>query len=244
MLLSLLSLDRERFLSMVRALAGLFLAWEAIVCAVMLIVRPEESIFITGNIFPPLGGIALIYLNSSSVIVDFQDGVRMGRTRRQMLGLTLKMCALQTALISALCGLLIFLEYTVFFQLWGFLAGRPGAILMKEAPGGGQMWEPIWDTGVLRIENFSFLPGWVLPLLLLGGALAGFFLGALGQRFGARLCFWFPLAIYWGLFLLPRMLPDTYEEAAAPLQVLLVLLLLAGGALWGIWSLLHAVIRE
>ena len=243
-LLSLLRLEEERFLWMVKALVGIFLVWEGIVCAVMFFIRPEESIFITGAMLPPMGLLALIYLLSNFVLVDFQNGVRMGCTRRRMLGLTLKVCALQTALIGALCALLIFLEYTVFFQLWALLAGRPGAILMNEAPGGGQLWEPIWDTGVLRVEDFSALPWWAPPLILIGGGLAGFFLGAFGQRFGTRLSVWLPLAIYWCLFLMPSLLPDTYEEIFSLLQFPLALLLLAVGALWGVWSLLHAVIRE
>ena len=43
---------------------------------------------------------------------------------------------------------------------------------------------------------------------------------------------------------MPSLLPDTYTEVITPLQFPLVLLLLAVGALWGVWSLLHAVIRE
>ena len=41
-------------------------------------------------------------------------------------------------------------------QLWALLAGRPGAVIMKNNPGGGHPREPIFDTGVLRVEDFAF----------------------------------------------------------------------------------------
>ena len=163
-----------------------------------------------------------------------------------MLGLTLGVCAVHTALIGILCALLVFLERTVFFRVWAFLAGRPGAVLMENAPGGGKLWEPIFDTGVLRIEDASFLLSVNAPLLILGGALAGFVFGAIFQRFGgARAVSSLPVLLVWVFLLLPNLvLPDTFTQAVSPYQLPLLVLVLSAGMAWSVWSLLHAVIRE
>lgn len=239
----LLRLEREGFALYVKAILVCFLIWQGIVCAVMVVLRPEESILISGALFPWLSALVLLYLLSSDIFGTFQSGLCMGCTRRRMLGMTLGLGAVQTLLMGALCGALILLERTVCIQLWAFLAGRPGAAILREAPGGGKLWEPIFDTGVLRIEEFSLSP-WLIPLLILGGALTGLIVGTFGQRFGPRNAVVLPFVAMWAVFLIPSWLPEPYAAALSPLQIPLFLLILAAGTAWSLWSLLHAAISK
>ena len=68
---------------------GAFLVIQFIISAVMLLLRPEESILISGTLLPFHAAFILFALTQRLVLVDFQNRVRMGRTRRKMLGLTL-----------------------------------------------------------------------------------------------------------------------------------------------------------
>ena len=153
---------------------------------VMVLIRPEESILISGTLLPFAGAFSLFALTQRLVLVTFQDGVRMGRTRRQMLGLTLALIGADALLVSLSALLLPWLERTLCIRLWALLARRPGAAVMVEAPGGGQLWDPSYDTGLLRVEDFGLDAWWLAPLILLAGLLLGFLLAALTQRFGPR----------------------------------------------------------
>ena len=79
---------------------GAFLVIQFIISAVMLLLRPEESILISGTLLPFAGGFILFALTQRLVLVDFQNGVRMGRTRRKMLGLTLALIGADALLVS------------------------------------------------------------------------------------------------------------------------------------------------
>ena len=134
---------------------GAFLVIQFIISVVMVLIRPEESILISGTLLPFAGAFSLFALTQRLVLVTFQDGVRMGRTRRQMLGLTLALIGADALLVSLSALLLPWLERTLCIRLWALLARRPGAAVMVEAPGGGQLWDPSYDTGLLRVEDFG-----------------------------------------------------------------------------------------
>ena len=225
-----------------KAILGSFLVLQTIICAVMVFLRPEESVLFTGAIFPPALGFCLVFLGIQNVTGAFEDGVRMGRTRREMVGTVLKLALFQLALAGLFCAALIFLERFVFTQLWALLAGRPGAVLMEEAPGGGNLWQPIFDTGVLRIEDFS-LPLWMDPIILLGSSLLGFVVGAFCRRFGGSwaLVIWLPI---WAGILGRNILEDGAYDSFLTWLPLGLLLLLGIGFVWGMWSLLHAEVRR
>ncbi len=114
----------------------------------MVLIRPEESILISGTLLPFAGAFSLFALTQRLVLVTFQDGVRMGRTRRQMLGLTLALIGADALLVSLSALLLPWLERTLCIRLWALLARRPGAAVMVEAPGGGQLWDPSYDVSL------------------------------------------------------------------------------------------------
>ena len=104
---------------------GAFLVIQFIISAVMLLLRPEESILISGTLLPFAGGFILFALTQRLVLVDFQNGVRMGRTRRKMLGLTLALIGADALLVSLSALLLPWLERTLCIRLWALLARRP-----------------------------------------------------------------------------------------------------------------------
>lgn len=243
MLLSLLRLEQERFLWAIKALVGIFLVWEGIVCAVMLIVRPEESILISGGFLFPLACLTLAEVVQMNVSVHFQNGVRMSRTRRAMLGAILKLSAPETALTATLCATLVFLERTAGIQFWALLAGRPGAVIMKNNPGGGHPWEPIFDTGVLRVEDFALFSLETGLLIVLAGGVLGLVCGAFCLRFGTAGVFftWIP---FWAIVLWDIWLPESYEAVFSSIQFPLLAVLLAVGAVWSVWYLLRAPMRQ
>lgn len=217
---------------------GAFLVIQLIISAVMVLIRPEESILISGTLLPFAGGVSLFALTQRLVLVTFQDGVRMGRTRRQMLGLTLALIGADALLVSLSALLLPWLERTLCIRLWALLARRPGAAVMVEAPGGGQLWDPSYDTGLLRVEDFGLDAWWLAPLILLAGLLLGFLLAALTQRLGPR-SYFLPSILYLYLIFGPR------AEWLRDVRLLLpAALLLAAGLAWSLWSLLHAPVRQ
>ena len=217
---------------------GAFLVIQLIISAVMVLIRPEESILISGTLLPFAGGVSLFALTQRLVLVTFQDGVRMGRTRRQMLGLTLALIGADALLVSLSALLLPWLERTLCIRLWALLARRPGAAVMVEAPGGGQLWDPSYDTGLLRVEDFGLDAWWLAPLILLAGLLLGFLLAALTQRFGPR-SYRLPSLLYLYLIFAPR------AEWLRDVRILFpAALLLAAGLAWSLWSLLHAPVRQ
>lgn len=217
---------------------GAFLVIQLIISAVMVLIRPEESILISGTLLPFAGGVSLFALTQRLVLVTFQDGVRMGRTRRQMLGLTLALIGADALLVSLSALLLPWLERTLCIRLWALLARRPGAAVMVEAPGGGQLWDPSYDTGLLRVEDFGLDAWWLAPLILLAGLLLGFLLAALTQRLGPR-SYFLPSILYLYLIFGPR------AEWLRDVRLLLTAaLLLAAGLAWSLWSLLHAPVRQ
>lgn len=243
MLFSLFSLDRRNCGLLCGGLLGIFLVIQLILCAVMVLLRPEESILISGGILFPLACLTLAEVVQLNVSVHFQNGVRMSRTRRAMLGAALKLSALETALTAALCTALVFLERTVCIQLWALLAGRPGAVIMKNNPGGGHPWEPIFDTGVLRVEDFAFFSPETGLLIVLAGGVLGLVCGAFYLRFGTAGVFftWIP---FWAIVLWDIWLPESYAAVFSSIRFPLLAVLLAAGAVWSVRYLLRAPIRN
>lgn len=238
MLYSLFQLHIPVLRIQLAVLWGAFLVIQLIISVVMVLIRPEESILISGTLLPFAGAFSLFALTQRLVLVTFQDGVRMGRTRRQMLGLTLALIGADTLLVSLSALLLPWLERTLCIRLWALLARRPGAAVMVEAPGGGQLWDPSYDTGLLRVEDFGLDAWWLAPLILLAGLLLGFLLAALTQRLGPR-SYFLPSILYLYLIFGPR------AEWLRDVRLLLpAALLLAAGLAWSLWSLLHAPVRQ
>jgi len=238
MLYSLFKLHIPVLRIQLAVLWGAFLVIQFIISVVMVLIRPEESILISGTLLPFAGAFSLFALTQRLVLVTFQDGVRMGRTRRQMLGLTLALIGADALLVSLSALLLPWLERTLCIRLWALLARRPGAAVMVEAPGGGQLWDPSYDTGLLRVEDFGLDAWWLAPLILLAGLLLGFLLAALTQRLGPR-SYFLPSILYLYLIFGPR------AEWLRDVRLLLpAALLLAAGLAWSLWSLLHAPVRQ
>lgn len=238
MLYSLFKLHIPVLRIQLAVLWGAFLVIQFIISVVMVLIRPEESILISGTLLPFAGAFSLFALTQRLVLVTFQDGVRMGRTRRQMLGLTLALIGAAALLVSLSALLLPWLERTLCIRLWALLARRPGAAVMVEAPGGGQLWDPSYDTGLLRVEDFGLDAWWLAPLILLAGLLLGFLLAALTQRFGPR-SYLLPSILYLYLIFGPR------AEWLRDVRLLLpAALLLAAGLACSLWSLLHAPVRQ
>ena len=238
MLYSLFKLHIPVLRIQLAVLWGAFLVIQFIISVVMVLIRPEESILISGTLLPFAGAFSLFALTQRLVLVDFQDGVRMGRTRRQMLGLTLALIGADALLVSLSALLLPWLERTLCIRLWALLARRPGAAVMVEAPGGGQLWDPSYDAGLLRVEDFGPDAWWLAPLILLAGVLLGFLLAALAQRFGPR-SYFLPSILYLYLIFAPQ------AEWLRDVRLILpAALLLAAGMAWSLWSLLHAPVRQ
>lgn len=138
---------------------GAFLVIQFIISAVMLLLRPEESILISGTLLPFAGGFILFALTQRLVLVDFQNGVRMGRTRRKMLGLTLALIGADALLVSLSALLLPWLERTLCIRLWALLARRPGAAVMVKAPAAASCGTPAMTPGCSGWRTSVWTPG-------------------------------------------------------------------------------------
>lgn len=240
---------------------GLFLIIQIIIGCVMYFGRPSDSITVGCILFPIVGGVTALVAGISHVGVSFDQALRFGQTRRRALGLTLGLCAFESAFALALGGLLAAVERFLCPPLWAKLAGlsvwvpgSSGAVAPAPPPPHlagievptGSFYENLAGELVPLPENtlvvIDFTLDWYWWLLIFAAAVAGgVIVGAVIQRFGSK-GGWIIWGLVMGPVILVQLLPWRTYEITNWLFPLLGAIFLAG-FLWSIWSLLHAVVR-
>ena len=240
---------------------GLFLVIQIIIGCVMHFGRPDTSVTVSCILFPIVGGFTALIAGISHVGVSFDQALRFGQTRKRALGLTLGLCAFESAFALALGGVLAAVERFLCVPLWAKLAGMNGWVMglsghiTPESPPPhleglevptGSFYENLAGELVsvpektLIIEAFTL--DWYWWLIAFGVAVAGgVIVGALLQRFGSK-GGW----IIWAAVMAPMLLMQIFPQQFSSSVELIVPVLAAvfvAGFLWSIWSLLHAVVR-
>lgn len=222
---------------------GLFLLIQIIIGCVMHFGRPETSVTMSCILFPIVGGFVALIAGISHIGVSFDQALRFGQTRKRALGLTLGLCAFETAFALVLAGVLAVIEHFLCPPLWAWLAGMDGSLSGRIffTPEGTTVNGELVSGKVLLIEDFTLDWYWWLLIFALavgGGVIAG----AVIQRFGSK-GGW----IIWGICMVPvflgQLLPWQTYEITNWLFPLLGAIFVAG-FLWSLWSLLHAVVRS
>ena len=220
---------------------GLFLLIQIIIGCVMHFGRPDTSVTVACILFPIVGGFTALVAGISHVGVSFDQALRFGQTRKRALGLTLGLCAFESAFALALGAVLAALERFLCPPLWAKLAGLDGWRL-------GGLSAPAPEPGaaiparepLLVVESFTLDWYWWLLIfaLAVGG---GVIVGAVLQRFGSK-GGWIIWGICFAPMILGQVLPWRTYEITDWLFPLLGFIFVAG-FLWSLWSLLHAVVR-
>ena len=237
---------------------GLFLVIQIIIGCVMHFGRPDTSVTVSCILFPIVGGFTALVAGISHVGVSFDQALRFGQTRKRALGLTLGLCAFESAFALALGGVLAAVERFLCVPLWAKLAGMNGWVMggsgvMEfvaspgyDAPITGKVFENLAGELIpvpektLIIETFTLDWYWWL-LIFVAAVVGGTIVGALIQRFGSK-GGW----IIWGICMTPmilgQLLPWEKYEITNWLFPMMAVIFVAG-FLWSVWSLLHAVVR-
>jgi len=238
---------------------GLFLVIQIIIGCVMHFGQPDTSVTVSCILFPIVGGFTALIAGISHVGVSFDQALRFGQTRKRALGLTLGLCAFESAFALALGGALAAVERFLCVPLWAKLAGMNGWVMggsgvMEfavspgyDAPITGKVFENMAGELVpvpektLIIEAFTLDWYWWLLIfaLAVGG---GVIVGAVLQRFGGK-GGWF----IWGICVVPMLLLQIFPRelvSSVELVVPVLAVLFVAGFLWSLWSLLHAVVRS
>lgn len=222
---------------------GLFLVIQIIIGCAMHFARPDTSVTVACVLYPIVGGFTALVAGISHVGVSFDQALRFGQTRKRALGLTLGLCAFESAFALALGGLLAAVERFLCPPLWAKLAGMDGwtsgAIFF--IPEGTTVNGELVSGKVLLIEDFTLDWYWWLLIfaLAVGG---GVIVGAVLQRFGGK-GGWF----IWGICVVPMLLLQIFPQelvSSVELVVPVLAVLFVAGFLWSLWSLLHAVVRS
>lgn len=222
---------------------GLFLVIQIIIGCVMHFGRPDTSVTVACILFPIVGGFTALVAGISHVGVSFDQALRFGQTRKRALGLTLGLCAFESAFALVLGGLLALAERFLCIPLWARLAGMNGWAMgnIMPVPEGAMVNGALVPEKTLLIETFTLDWYWWLLIfaLAVGG---GVIVGALIQRFGGK-GGW----IIWGICVVPMLLLQIFPKelvSSVELVVPVLAVLFVAGFLWSVWSLLHAVVRS
>lgn len=208
--------------------AGVGLALEAFILTVTLVTGEQETILLAGGLTLVIGLFFLAFVFAGHFFIEFDLGLSMGATRRQMLAAGFFNCICLEGLLLLVTAALRALE-------WGIYAGW----LRHSLPGA--------HAAVDFLGILLGLPLWGKLLLLAGPLLLGFISGVLIQRFGRR-GFW----VLWGAFMLGFVLPSNALTWNLDIHFLrgalgtLVWLGAAGAAAlagWAVWLALHASVR-
>lgn len=191
-----------------------FLLVHLVTAGVMVLVRPDESIFVGGMLLPFSVGIAAFSVTAGNVQVTFSQAVRFSATRKHALVLTLGLAGSLTALSAALGCLLIAFERGPAMDLWRVLSRNPE----------------------LLVDDFGFV-WWAIPLGAVVGFTVGLLYGAALLRFGGLAVAGF-MIIWFGGIAGVQLLPWKTHEVT---NILLPALVLLGvlGVVWSVWTMLH-----
>lgn len=211
---ALLALNLGDISAMLGFAAGPWLLIHLVTCVVMLVVRPDESIMISGMMLPFTVGLSAFAVTSGNTMTTFTNAVKFSATRKTALKLVLCQTAIESAQAMALGMFLLFLERVGSMPVWRFLSGNPE----------------------LLVDDFGFV-WWAVPLGALVGYLIGLWYGATILKLGSK-GYWVFLCIWLGGMTVFQLLPwKTHEVTNILIPVSVVIAVLA--AAWSVWTLLR-----
>ena len=242
---------------------GLFLVIQIIIGCVMHFGRPDTSVTVSCILFPIVGGFTALIAGISHVGVSFDQALRFGQTRKRALGLTLGLCAFESAFALALGGVLAAVERFLCVPLWAKLAGMNGWVMglsghITPAPPPphleglevptGSFYENLAGELVpvpektLLIEGFTLDWYWWL-LIFAAAVMGGLIIGAVVHRFGSK-GLWLIWAVFVGPSILVQLIPANVWRTVGWLPpAAAAAVLVCAGFVWSVWSLLHAAVR-
>ena len=199
--------------------AGPWLLIHLVTCAVMLIVRPDESIMISGMLLPFAVGIAAFTVTSGNTQITFLQAVKFSSTRKTALKLTLLQTLLESALALVLGVALLAFERNLAMPMWRILSGNMG----------------------LLVDDFGYV-WWAVPAGTAVGYLVGLWYGTLVLRYSKK-GFWLFYFLCIGSPAALQLLPwKTHEVTNILIPVLIAALILS--AVWSVWALLRLSITK
>ncbi len=246
MLKKLIVNEREDFALGLGLVCGAFVLTHLITAVVMVWLKPDTSVMLSGGILPVLAGVFTLIAAAANLVVDFSLALRCSQTRRRALGLSLSLTAVEAACAMLLAGLLAWAERGFAPALWGWLAGAETVSVgikppVPAPPPGVSVWA-VGPSEDLFVEPFA-LAWWWYPVIALGCMAGGLLLGAVIQRFGSR-GLWGIWAAWMAVCILGPHLPVWQEHTVLGWMPLPFLAVFAVAALiWSVWSLLHAVVK-
>ena len=238
----LVRLNRDDLLLLLKALGGIFLLIHIITALAVKFSGEGSALMLSGVLLPIVAAVTLVLLTSIHVLYTFVQAIKFGQTRKRALTLTLGLVGFELLAATLLTCVLNALERAFAPGFWKWIYGAKMVSIGPESavpiPEGLGYYRAHEDF--LMIEVFSI--GWRAPfLIILAGAVIGFILGALIQRYGQK-GGWFVWGLWMIFFLLfPRLPWRTHEVTNVLIPVLCVLAVLA--LLWSVWSLLRAVVK-
>lgn len=216
---ALLALNLEDIPVALGFAAGPWLLVHLVTCVVMLVVRPDESIMISGMLLPITVGLACFAVTSGNTMLTFSHAVKMSTTRKTALKLVLCQTAIESLQALALGAFLLFWERFASMPVWRFLSGNPE----------------------LLVDDFGFV-WWTLPLGALVGYLGGLWYGTMVLRFGGK-AIWFFSISWFACLTVFQMLPWRTHEITNILSPA-ACLTLALAVLWSVRTLLQLSITK
>lgn len=216
---ALLALNLEDIPVALGFAAGPWLLVHLVTCVVMLVVRPDESIMISGMMLPFTVGLSAFAVTSGNTMTTFTNAVKFSATRKTALKLTLCQTAIESLQALALGALLLFWERFASMPVWRFLSGNPE----------------------LLVDDFGFV-WWALPLGALVGYLIGLWYGATILKLGSK-GYWVFLCIWLGGMTVFQLLPWKTHEITNILSPA-ACLTLALAVLWSVRTLLRLSITK
>lgn len=204
---------------------GLFLVLQIIITTVMLTVKPDTVPTLCGILVPVILGFILVLFFISNLVVNFDFLLRSSVTRRTALGSMLTLMVLESAEAVVLSLLLGKIDVLI-ARAWA--AARPE----------------------LTVEEFFAPPVWGIALGYLGVLLLSLISGAALQSFGRKALWvlwagWMVLAF--GINIVDwDALVDRFSLTSGPFPLMIVFAALAllAAAVWAVWEMLRATVRN
>ncbi len=245
MLKKLIVNEREDFALGLGLVAGAFVLTHLITAVVMVWLKPDTSVMLSGGILPVVAGGFTLIAAMANLIIDFSLALRCSQTRRRALGLSLGLTAVEAAFSMLLAGLLAWAERGFAPALWKWLAGAETVTVgikppVPAPPPGATAWV-VEPTGEFFVEPIA-LAWWWYPVIALGCMAAGLLLGAVIQRFGNR-GLWGLWAVWMVVCILGPHLPWQEHTVLDWMLLPALVVFAAAGLIWSVWSLLHAVVK-
>lgn len=224
--------NRSDFWSFPLFMGIMFLVME-VIFTIIVVGFHEHSAPLVGGAVTMFAGMIYLLLAMVGLITTYFDiFLSFGRTRKQALGLVIRLAAIYTALCSVISILLLKLEKLLLPGIWAQLGGfsevQFGSLSLPEGS--------TFPAGLLMVDPIP-LPWWIVPLLFVGVALISFVAAALVRCFGGKAGWTLYLIFIIGMLSFNHLNPLLHQ--LLPILVLGLIVFLVAGLIWSVRFLLH-----